>query len=218
MAQKITFNLKNPGESNEDHSESGRVVRELRAERAKVEAGLLHLIAARDAKIAFPTPAEVRRLLKKLAKILTDAAQSTDPSDTAAVRRLVEDLIDGRIVISQHGERKRQKGWLRGTFRVRLLGAVVDQITDGAVKCDNDGIEVSIDYKRPLTTDAKAEIAWQMHKDKKRNAEIAEKLKCCSSYVTKLLKHYAEKNGIKWIDGRSLRFNFAAPKPKACAV
>jgi hypothetical protein len=208
LAQHINFNLKNPGETNEDQTESVRVVRELRTERARVEAELQHLLAAQDAKIAIPTPAEVRRSLKKLAKILTESAQSTDPSDTAILRRLIEDLTNGRIVMSQQGERKRQHGWLRGTFRVPLLGTVVDHITSGAVRCDDDGIEVSIDYKRPLKTDAKAEIAWQLHVDKKSNAEIARELGCCSPYVTKLLKIAAAKNGVEWVDGRSTPLNF----------
>jgi transposase len=47
-----------------------------------------------------------------------------------------------------------------------------------------------------------------MHQEKKRYAEIAKELKCSSAYVTKLLKYYCEKHGIKWVDGRSLRHDF----------
>jgi hypothetical protein len=111
--------------------------------------------------------------------------------------------------MSQQGDRKRQHGWLRGTFRLRLLSTLVNRISDGAAVCNNNCIEVSIDFKRPLSIDSQAEIAWRMHKEKKRHAEIAEALGGCSkSYVTKLLKYHAKKHNLEWIDGRSLRSEF----------
>ena len=74
--------------------------------------------------------------------------------------------------------------------------------------CDDEGVEVSVDFKRPLSIDTKAEVAWQMHQAKKYHEEIGKELDCCGSYVTKLLKFYAEKHNIEWIDGRSLRLQF----------
>ena len=205
----IDFTLKSPGDTEEDQANSMRVLRELRMDKARLDSEVRGLQTARKERPKVPTAKEVRKVMKELAKILTGASRSSDPEDRAALRGVIEELIDGPIRISQQGERKRQHGWLRGTLRLKYLSTVVNRFSNSAVVCDDEGIEISIDFKRPLKTDTKAEIAWQMHKDKKFHAEIAEALGgCCTSYVTKLLKYYADNNGLDWIDGRSLRLDF----------
>jgi site-specific DNA recombinase len=208
LRRSIEFTLKNPGETDDDRANSLGVLRQLRMEKAKREAELSRLNKLRTAKRRIPTLNEVRAVLKELATLLTTAAQSDDPADRACVRVLVEELTGGRIIVSQQGERKKQHGWLRGTFQLRLLSTVLNRISDGAIAYDDDGTEISIDFKRPLSIDAKAEIAWQMNHDKKRHEEIGALLKCGGSYVTRLLKYHAKKNGLTWVDGRSLRLEF----------
>lgn len=205
----IDFTLKSPGDTEEDQTNSMRVLRELRMEKARFESELRGLQTARKQQPKVPTAKQVRKVLKQLTELLTCAGQSSDPADRAALRCLIEELLDGPIRMSQQGERKRQHGWLRGTFRLRLLSTLVNRISEGAAACNDNGIEVSIDFKRPLSIDAQAEIAWRMHKEKKRHAEIAEAIGGCSkSYVTRLLKYHAEKHDLEWIDGRSLRLEF----------
>ncbi|MDZ4818316.1 MAG: recombinase family protein [Planctomycetota bacterium] len=208
LQRAIDCAMTNVGEADEDKVATARFIRERRVEKAQVEAELSKLTAARKTKVEIPSSADVRRLLKDLAQLLTDAGQSEDASERAVLRRLIKELTGGQIIVSQQGERKRQHGWLRGTFQLRLLKTTVNRISDGAIVCNDEGVEVTIDFKRPLSIDAKAEIAWQMNQDHKRHAEIAEVLHCCGSYVTRLLKYYAEKYGLKWVDGRSLRLNF----------
>ncbi|MEX2310439.1 MAG: recombinase family protein [Pirellulales bacterium] len=214
VKRAIDFTMRSPGESEEDQAHSMRVLRELRTEKAKLEAELRALHAAREAKPKIPNAQEIRKLLEELAKLLTDASRSSDPADRAAVRILIEELIDGPILMSQQGERTRQHGWLRGTFRLRLLNTLARRVSNGLVKCDGGVVEVIIDFKRPLKTDVKADIAWAMHLNKKRNAEIAAVLGCCKPYVTKLLKIGAARHGVQWVDGRSNRLNFPAENRK----
>jgi DNA invertase Pin-like site-specific DNA recombinase len=206
--RSIEFTQRSPGETEEDQADSMRVLRELRTEKAKLEADLRALHLARKAKPKIPTVKEVRKLMNELANILINASRSSDRADCAAVRILIEELLDGPIYMSQQGERKRQRGWLRGTFRLRLVDTVASRVSGGRVDCTSSPIEVAIDFKRPLKTDEKADIAWTMHIDKKRNAEIADALGCCKAYVAKLLKIGAQRHGAKWIDGRSNRLNF----------
>jgi hypothetical protein len=206
----IDFTLRSPGESDEDQAHSMRLLREFRMEKAKLEANLRALHTARNAKPKIPTVKEIRNQVKELAKVLTDASRSGDPADRAAVRCLIEELINGPIRMSQQGERRRQQGWLRGTFRLRLIKTVVGKISDGLVEFSGDEVDVTIDFKRPLKTDEKADIAWAKHVDEKKNGEIAEVLGCSKPYVTKLLKIGAQRHGANWTDGRSNRLNFPA--------
>lgn len=209
VKRRIDFILKNPGDTEEEETKSTQVLRESRMERARFESELRGLQTARKERPKVPTAKEIRKVLKELTELLTCAGQSSDPADRAELRCLIEELVDGPIRMSQQGERKRQHGWLRGTLQLRLLSTLVNRISDGAAVCNDNGIEVSIDFKRPLSIDSQAEIAWRMHKEKKRHAEIAEVLGGCSkSYVTKLLKYHAEKHDLEWIDGRSLRLDF----------
>src|SRR4051812_4481875 len=79
LQRSITFALKNPGETDEDQAETKRVLAELRAEKAQVETELSRISAAQERKVEIPTRADVRRLLKDLAKVLTEATRSDDP-------------------------------------------------------------------------------------------------------------------------------------------
>jgi hypothetical protein len=217
IKRAIEFTLKSPGDTEEDQATSSKVLRELRMDQARVEAELRALHAARAAKPKIPTIKEVRALLKELAEHLANAAESSEPGDRAILRQLVEELTGGRIIVSQQGGRERQRGWLHGVFRLRLLNVVVDRISNGTVSTADDCVEVAIDFKRPLTIDAKAEIAWQMLQNGKRHAVIANALGCVGAYVTRLLKYYTKKHGIPWVDGRKLRRNFpAANRKPAC--
>lgn len=208
LQRAIDFAMSNIGETDDDKAATSRFVRQRRAEKAQIDVELSKLAAAKLTQVKVPSADAVRELLKELAKVLTDAGHSKNPTQRAVLRELIIELTGGKIVVSQQGERKRQRGWLRGTFQLQLLNTVIDRISDGVVTCDDGGREVSIDFKRPLETDTKAEIAWRLHGEKKRHAEIAKEIGCSGSYITKLLHHYADQHGLEWTDGRGDRRNF----------
>ena len=104
------------------------------------------------------------------------------------------------------GERKAQRGWLQGRFRVRLLSFLIERVTGVRPLGRDDGIEVSHRLpraagssspsrkrRRPCTTQGMM------------NAQIARDLGCARSYVTKLLKYWFESRGLVMPDGRGRR-------------
>ena len=207
----IQVNQRNPGETDEDQLETDRVIGELRRERTQLQAEIAQLEAARLRQADVPDEAEVRTMLADLHTVLSAAAADGPTSDPRAVRKLVEALTGGRILLYQQGERLPKRGWLQGRFRVRLLSYLVGKAGGEPGLLVDDGMEVTIDYRLPSPLDAKAEQAWQWRHEAKQKGkelpytEIAKRLGCGRSMVTKLLKHAAALHGVPYEDGRSCR-------------
>lgn len=205
----VNMTRRTVGESPEEHETAERMIRELQGEAAGVRAELARLEAADRRIPRVPTADEVRALLNEAAERLTAAAGSDDAEVIAQGRRLLELVTGGRIELEQQGAREPKKGWLRGRFRVRLLSYLVEQC--GGEAAADDGVEVTVDFRRPSPLDAKAEQAWNWKQEARLkgeelpNTEIAKRLGCGRSMVTKLLKHAAALHGVPYEDGRSCR-------------
>ena len=95
-----------------------------------------------------PSEAEVQQRIDDLGQTLLLAAESDSPEDLADLRRIVEMLTGGRILVTQQGEPKPQRGWPRLTFRSRLVAYLLGRFNVQHPK--DDDVEVSIDVrKRP---------------------------------------------------------------------
>jgi hypothetical protein len=205
----VALTRRTVGESEAEQAEAERTIRELQEEAAGLRAELARLESVGSRVPRIPTVEEVTALLAEAAERLTDAATSDDPEVIAQARRILELVTDGRIVLEQQGERKPQRGWLRGPFRVRLLSYLVEQ-HGGDVAGDN-GVEVTVDFRRPSPFDDNAEKAWNWKQEARLKgeelpySEIANRLGCGRSMVTKLLKHAAVMHGVLYEDGRSCR-------------
>ena len=103
------------------------------------------------------------------------------------------------------GERKAQRGWLQGRFRVRLLSFLVERVTGVRPLGRDDGVEVTIDYREPPEIIALSEKAKALYDTGMMNAQIAKELGCARSRVTKLLKYWFESRGLVMPDGRGRR-------------
>ena len=201
----IEVNQRNPGDTDEDQKQTDRVIAELRAERTQLQAEIARLEVARVRRAAVPTEAEARALVEQIGTILTAAAGGGPTSDPRAVRKLVEALTGGRILLYQQGERLPKRGWLQGRFRVRLLSYLVGKAGGEPNLVTDDGIEVTIDYRPPSPLDARADEAWRLREQGLLGVEIGERLGCGRSMVTKLLKHAAAMRGAAFDDGRRCR-------------
>jgi DNA invertase Pin-like site-specific DNA recombinase/DNA-binding CsgD family transcriptional regulator len=205
IAKTIEFNRRNPGDTQEELEQTEKLLKQLRRERAGIEADLSTLAAAKKHAIAPPSTEQVRQVLTELHTVLTTAATSLTDAQLGAVRRVIELLTGGRIELAQRGERKAQRGWLQGRFTVRLLSFLVERVTGVQTLGNEAGTEVVIDYREPPEFVARSEKAKELYDQGLMNAQIAKKLGFARNYVTVLLKHWFESRGMEMPDGRTRR-------------
>jgi transposase len=132
---------------------------------------------------------------------LMEAATASKGEEVGLARTIVERITGGRIDLYQCGERRAQNGWLQGRFVARIVGCIVNEIPGLSVPSAER--EVVIDYLAPVPFDDAAEKALALYDGNLLGVEIAERLKCSKSNVTKLLKYAMEKHGRVKIDGRT---------------
>jgi site-specific DNA recombinase len=195
LTRKIDFNMKNPGETEEDEQEISETLRNLRRERQNTQNQLGVIRAAAADPVRVPTEEEIRQLLDRFDELLRRAAAGQLGDDQDAARDILEILTGGRIDLYQQGERKPMHGWLRGRFTVRLLDGLVEKLVGVRRADSSDGIEVAIDFKLQRKTDTDADEAIRQWLDGRMNKEIAEDLECVPSYVSRLLKLGAQRLG-----------------------
>jgi hypothetical protein len=214
LTQQIKFVMSAPGDTEQDLAENQTVLADLRRQRAAVLADLQKLEAAAGREIRIPTIAEARALLDRLADILGAAAASTEEREVAAARRIVESLTGGRIVISQQGEAKAKRGWLRATFRAHLLGPALDELgvpAGGDDDDDDEGAEYHVDIRKQTPAESLADDAKALWDQDLLVKQIAEKLTesrgapIGRAMVNKALRHWFESRGLPLQDGRSRR-------------
>lgn len=207
----IAFTRRTVGDTEEDQASAAAFVREQQQERGRYVAEVQVLEAALAKQAKMPTTAEAQALVDDLATGLLRAALGEDEADVTTARKIVKLLTGGRIELEQMGERTARHGWLRGRFRLRLLSALVEKLSGVPPAAADDGVEVTIDFRRPSPLDVNAEKAWKLREEAKARGEklsyieLRKQLGCSRSRLTKLLKHAALLHGVPYVDGRSCR-------------
>jgi site-specific DNA recombinase len=196
LKRKIDFNLRNPGETDEDLKESADAVRRHRADRAEAHNRVALMRARAGEPVRVPSEAEVQAMLQHLADVLRSAAAGQlGDEESAGARDVLQLLTGGRIEMYQQGERREMGGWLQGRFTVRFLDVLVEKITGASPAKEGDGIDVMIDFKRPRKTDSDADKAVRIWLDGHMSKEIATQLGLGETYVSRLLRIGAERMG-----------------------
>jgi len=126
--QRIQFVLRNPGYSEQDYSQSEVILKQLRHERAGLQAEQDALAAAATKVIVVPTEEDVRQMLDHLVEVLMRACAG-GTEQAGRVRQIIELTTGGRIDLHQQGERRAKHGWLQGRFSNRLISSVAQLIT-----------------------------------------------------------------------------------------
>lgn len=207
----IALTRRTAGDTEEDQAEATAFIKAQQRERAEVTAEVKVLEAALTRQAKMPTAAEAQEMVDEMSAILVRAAESEEEADVARARKIIKLLTGGRIELEQAGECRAKRGWLRGGFRLRLLAVLVERLSGVPATQTDDGIEVTIDFRRPSPMDADALKAWNWKQEARLrgeelpNTEIAKRLGCGRSMVTKLLKHAAAMNGVPYEDGRRCR-------------
>jgi hypothetical protein len=96
-----------------------------------------------------PTESEIRAIVADLATVLDRAAsaEAGDAKESEMALSAILSLTGGQVQLSQEGEAKRKRGWLRGRFRVRLIDTVLARA--GCEASGEHGTEIVIDFREP---------------------------------------------------------------------
>ncbi|MHB1037331.1 MAG: recombinase family protein [Pirellulales bacterium] len=206
LATRYRFAMSHVGLTEADQRDAQAVLRDLSHERTQVAAEIGMLEAAKQREVVVPAAEEVRVLLGRLGDILRKAAGNEFPEGAGLARDILHRLTGGRIDLFQCGERRSHGGWLQGRFQVPLLSVLAEQATGVPVSVSEDGIEVVIDYVRPMALDEKTERAMALYHEGLPNKQIALELGCSRSGVTQLLDRAFAARGEKRPDGRKRRW------------
>ncbi len=212
LTVKINFILDAPGETDADRAESKKKLQVLRAERSAVLTQIAEMEAASGRSAAIPTADQIHQGIDEVADVLLRAGESKDPAQWGAARRVLESVTGGKIVVSQQGEAKAKRGWLRGTFRVRIIQLLARQC---ACDCRDDGVEVSVDFRDPPPEAAIAEKVKTMFDLGMLYKDIAKQLNVYRPLVPKALKYWFTSRGLPVPDGRLRRFELEHATPNA---
>jgi site-specific DNA recombinase len=208
LSQQIRFILDNPGETEADRAESTKALRRLRAEREAAAAELSALEAAGRRPLVVPDEQQVRALLAELDAVLLAAAAGDDGRDAAAARQAIEALTGGKIELTQMGERKARRGWLRGQFRVNVVDYVAARQA-GVTAASGGGIEVTIDYREPSEPEAWADRVKALYDQGRLVKAIAAELGITRNLARNALACWFARRGPEAPDGRSRRSGLA---------
>lgn len=125
-------------------------------------------------------------------------------------------MVGGKIVVTEIREAGRKRFHLQGRFAIRAQSVAAVLSGDAAagnedVPSQDDGYadEVVIDFVAPNPLDAQSEQVKQLEDQGLMHIEIAQRLNCSKSNVTKLLRHWYESRGQKMPDGRTRRSQLA---------
>jgi DNA invertase Pin-like site-specific DNA recombinase len=206
LSQQIRFVMANPGETQADRDESAAELRRLRGERAEAEAEAAALDAASDRPKAVPSQADVERVMNDMGDVLAAAAAGDADESAAAARQVVELLTGGRIELEQQGERAAHRGWLRGRFSARLLGAVAEKVGGLGRLPEAGGDEVLIDYREPGEAERWADRVKALYDRGLLLKAIAAELGIGRALARKALDAWCAREGLPPLpDGRSRR-------------
>jgi site-specific DNA recombinase len=206
ITENTQFILDHPGDTETDRRESGQRLQQLRARRSSLERQIAdHEAFAKRAQVLPPDSLRIETIVRDLAGVLKRSA-SGDSTAATDCRKVLSDLTGGRIAMSQAGEAKAQRGWLRGSFRLQLLDTVTKRADCpiGQTK-ENGGEEIVIDFVAPTLEEARSEPAKLLWDQGKLMVEIARELGMFKSQVTAALKYWFESRGQKSPDGRGRR-------------
>ncbi len=127
-------------------------------------------------------------MLVELGATLESAAAGDDGEESGAAREVVRLITGGRIELEQRGERRAQRGWLRGRFRPRLIGVLAARAAGVAVENgDTDAAEVIVDYREPTGAEDMADRVKAQYDQGKLIKEVAADLNIPRNLATKAL-------------------------------
>jgi site-specific DNA recombinase len=203
LTRQIEFILDTSVETTQDQKENQDRIAKLRSDRAGKQKKLAEIEEAMENPPDLPDSNEIMSMLRDMQTVLREAPKSDDPAELAALHDLIKDLTDGKILATQQGEKKRQKGWLRLTFHVSVLDVIAHHC--GFPEVHGEPIKVEIDVRHPNWKDEMAEKVKNKYDQNLLEQEIADELDINRNQVTELLQYWSVKHGQVLPDRRNRR-------------
>ncbi len=208
IEQKIAFILDAPGDTSEDMQENRERLRGFRGERAGLQAEKARLDALARSSVRVPSPKEVQHVLDEAANELAQAAEGKRADDVTRVRRLIELLTGGEVLVEQRGERKPGRGWVKLRFACQPAGLWNEP---GVVPLGDESL-VEIELRERPQHEAIADELMTLAEQGVAYNVIATRLGCNRGTVTKAVHHWHRARGLPAPDGRSNRRRPAKPR------
>ncbi|WP_197455615.1 recombinase family protein [Stieleria neptunia] len=197
LRRTIKFNRQDPGESEMEQQQTRELLRDLRHQLAEAESALSAHQATTGRSMVIPTEDEILAEVRQLRQTLNDAPKLTDERQIRLVRRLIDDLVTGRIQLYQQGERKKCQGWLQGRFEVAVVPFLIKRLTGAEIGIgDEDRAEIVIDYRKSELIAEQADTAKRFWDDGLLCKEIAVQMGLHRSRITKVLQYWHDQRGL----------------------
>lgn len=207
LNDQIEFILDAPGETAVDRQENKQHLADLRKRRAALLREEASLEDAAKNPGTVPDQSQIRQAVEDIERVLLWASASDDPAELSAVREVVELMTGGRILLTQMGEQKQHKGWLRATFTASTAKPVLDRL---GIACDVErAVEITIDICRESLTDVKSEEVKALLDQGFLKKEIAQRMEISPARISQLWRHWFTKRGLPVQDGRTRRKELA---------
>ena len=205
LSKQIAYVLDMPVETDQDRAENMAKVQTLRSERATVQQSIVEFEEALRRPTDVPDRARVRKQLDQFAEVLQLATSSGEPGPLHAAREFLTKVTGGRIELTQRGERRAQRGWLRATFQLRLLKPILEE---SGCCCKPAPYElVTIDIRKPSRAELLAPEARTLYNRGLKEKEVASRLKVNRNTVRKALDVSFAAEGKARPDGRARRWH-----------
>lgn len=205
LTAKIDFLIEAGADTDEDRYENMQKLRDIRAKRADLRSKEVGLQYAGKQKIKVPTPAEVVALAGELGAILQNAARGGTEEARACARQIIEIATGGKIEMHQMGERRAQRGWLRGVFQCDVVMTVAGRHVGAGSDPAGSPLSIVIDFRESTPAEQIADQVKELYDRGLLIKEIAEQIGCSRNLVTKALATWFARQGEQAPDGRSRR-------------
>lgn len=192
--EHIQFIMEAPGETAQDRRENQEQLKRVREQRSQIQKRLRELEKASAGANVLPDVATLKAELGSIRELLIRGANSNDPDQLRLLRDLLRQLTGGRIVMAQQGDRRKYRGWLSGSFRLRLPQTLLQRL--GANPGEMAAREVVVEFRRSDPNVELSERVKELADQGLLMQDIAKRLNIGRSRPGRLLKLWYTSRGL----------------------
>jgi site-specific DNA recombinase len=195
LRNRIDFNRRTVGETPAEQEETRRLIQELSRQRRAAEAELASIRLAATQQPQQLSREEIVQRLDEVRTVLQRNRSELSDEQLIQLRRIAELLTGGRINLVQRGERVEKKGWLEGSFSLRLLQGLQGQSLASSVENPIDPI-VTIVFRKVESWKKRASEAKALLENGMSPFDVAKRMTLTVRAVSRLVKRWFTDQGL----------------------